>query len=74
MALLPPPRGTKPVWSREIFHALVYRLGDYTIGIRASHLNGASLEELLKVAASTSAAPDRQATFALPSRPTTASR
>lgn len=45
---VPPPRGTKPIWSREIFHALVYRWGDYTIGIRASHLNGASLVVLAK--------------------------
>lgn len=51
---VPPPRGAKPVWSREIFHALVYRWGDYTIGIRASHLSRVSLQELLKVAASTS--------------------
>ena len=50
---VPPPRGTAPVWSRENFHAIVYRWRDYTIGIRASRLNGVSREELLRIAAST---------------------
>ena len=47
-------RGKSPElqWTRQNFHDLVYRFGEFQIGIRGSRLCGVSFEELFNVAAS----------------------
>jgi hypothetical protein len=46
------PSGDQLHWDTSNVHALVFRVGDLTVGLRASRLAGVNLEELIRVASS----------------------